>query len=197
MLHSVNAVLPWDKWLHKLTAHKGQFGFYEKQEREKCCWRNCPPRSAASQPASFWKLSDVKGAQSCDGSGSAARCVAVCRNTPSVHPCTARSSTFRENTSKAFLLELASVRRSRIHNHSAKGIILYATNPQLQVTLGFHRTERGVGFDFFNARAIKPTCSAVYPQTASLQLPMAIFASEATLPLWWPPHFPEVLQMKD
>lgn len=91
MLHSVNAVLPGDKQLHKLTAHKGQFGFYGKREREKC-WCNCPPRSAASRSGSFWKLRDVSGAQSCDGSVSAACCVAVCLNTPSVLPCIALSS---------------------------------------------------------------------------------------------------------
>lgn len=66
MLGCVNKVLPWDKWLHKLIAHKGQLGFYEKHESENCCWCSCMQFSTASQSIIFERRAMWTGAWRCN-----------------------------------------------------------------------------------------------------------------------------------
>lgn len=86
MLGCVNKVLLWDKWLHKLIAHKGQLGFYEKHESESCCRCSCVQFSTASQSIIF----EHKGAtSSCLLHDSFLLCIPVCLNTSSILSCPA------------------------------------------------------------------------------------------------------------
>lgn len=134
MLGCVNKVLPWDKWLHKLIAHKGQLGFYEEYESENCCWWSCAPLPTASQSVIFASWAMWTGAGRCNvtvpvvfccGSLFASAAPVLC---PALleEPRQPAFLTHWEHISwqyfTAFLLELSSV--SRITDYSDKEIIL-------------------------------------------------------------------------
>lgn len=135
MLGCVNKVLPWDKWLHKLIAHKGQLGFYEKYESENCCWWSCGQFPTASQSIIFESWAMWTGAwrrnvtvpvvfccTSLFASTASVFCPALLKGTET----TSLLHTLREQISRQyfapFLLELSSV--SRITDYSDKEIIL-------------------------------------------------------------------------
>lgn len=134
MLGCVNKVLPWDKWLHKLIAHKGQLGFYEKYESENCCWCSCVQFPTASRFIIFERWAMWTGAWRCNvpvpvvfccvslfASTAPVLCPALLTGTST----TSLLHTLKEHISRhcftPFLLELSSV--SKITDYSDNEII--------------------------------------------------------------------------